>query len=437
MNILKSICYCCEMQIVEPSQKPTVLFCTPFLNFPPTGGPELRTMNTIKALSKISNISVARIVKFGDESDVSLQHSLKSLGVSSYMEIKMPRHQLVGTSKSTGLNLFVSRLINICFRVISFQLYRARKHLAEEISKINREEKYDALWMSFGNLYIGSISRLKRLESNLPVVTDTDSVWSDFILRSARYKPIPQRIISLLQGVHKRFEERRMLSISLVVTAVSEVDQLRYQSMTSHPKKVFCAYNVIDLSSYEEASRDLSLTKSKIILLAGSFGHKYSPMDHGAKWFIDNVWPIIKMTEPEAILHIVGKGSDVLWRTRPENGVFVFGRVESINPFMKDASVSVVPLWFESGTRFKILESAAMSTPVVTTSLGVEGLLITDCADIAIADTPEDFANSVLKFILHKTAPNEGPRIFEVINRNYSLKYLEFQCSKILDSLKH
>lgn len=425
------------MQTVEPRQGLTVLFCTPFLNFPPTGGPELRTLNTIKALSNISNISVARIVKFGDEFDVSLQHSLKSLGVCNYMEIKMPRHQLVGTSKSTGFKLLLSRLTNISFRVVSFQLYRARKHLAEEISKFTREEKYDALWMSFGNLYIKSISRLKRLESNLPVVTDTDSVWSDFIIRGARYKPISQRIFFLLQGMLKRFEERRMLSISSVVTAVSEIDQLRYQSMTSDPKKVFCAYNVVDLSSYEQASWDPNLARSKIILLTGSFGHKYSPMDHGAKWFIDDVWPIIKMNEPEAILNIVGKGSDILWRTRPEKGIFVYGRVESINPFMKDASVSVVPLWFESGTRFKILESAAMATPVVTTSLGVEGLLITDCADIAIADTPKDFANSVLKFILHKTVPNEGPRIFEVISRNYSLKYLEFQCSKIIESLKH
>ena len=122
------MCYCCEMQIVEPSQKPTVLFCTPFLNFPPTGGPELRTMNTIKALSKVSNISVARIVKFGDEFDESLQRSLKSLGVSSYVEVMMPRHQIVGTSKPTGIILFLRRLTNLCFRALTLQLYRARKH---------------------------------------------------------------------------------------------------------------------------------------------------------------------------------------------------------------------------------------------------------------------------------------------------------------------
>jgi polysaccharide biosynthesis protein PslH len=76
-----------------------------------------------------------------------------------------------------------------------------------------------------------------------------------------------------------------------------------------------------------------------------------------------------------------------------DHGITVTGTVDDVRPYYQNALASVVPLRVGGGTRLKILEAMAAGTPVISTSLGAEGLAAVDGRDILIADTPEAMAD--------------------------------------------
>jgi glycosyltransferase involved in cell wall biosynthesis len=99
----------------------------------------------------------------------------------------------------------------------------------------------------------------------------------------------------------------------------------------------------------------------------------------------------------------------------------VTGTVDDIRPYVRKGSVYVVPLRIGSGTRLKIFEAMAMGKPIVSTTLGAEGLPISDGGDISIADSPEVFAKEVCALLRD---PQERRRLGsaarELVERHYS-----------------
>src|SRR5204863_2023116 len=82
-------------------------------------------------------------------------------------------------------------------------------------------------------------------------------------------------------------------------------------------------------------------------------------------------------------------------RYRERFGVEVTGYVDDVRPFMRGAACHIVPLQVGGGTRLKILNSWAMGKPVVTTSVGCEGLDVVDGENALVRDDPKDFANAI------------------------------------------
>ena len=78
-----------------------------------------------------------------------------------------------------------------------------------------------------------------------------------------------------------------------------------------------------------------------------------------------------------------------------ESSIEVTGRVEDVRPYLGRAEVVIVPLRIGSGTRIKIFEAMAMAKPVVSTTIGAEGLPVTSGENVVLADTPEAFAELI------------------------------------------
>jgi glycosyltransferase involved in cell wall biosynthesis len=111
--------------------------------------------------------------------------------------------------------------------------------------------------------------------------------------------------------------------------------------------------------------------------------------------FVKTTWPLIRGRRPELRLVIVGAQPPESIRSLASDTVVVTGTVEDVRPYYQSALVSIVPLRVGGGTRLKVLEAMAAGTPVVSTSLGAEGLDATDGKDILIADAPEGMAAAV------------------------------------------
>src|SRR5262249_2193968 len=123
----------------------------------------------------------------------------------------------------------------------------------------------------------------------------------------------------------------------------------------------------------------------------------YGPNEDAVIYFCDEIFPLILQRCPNAEFWAVGKDpSPRVQSLSGRTGVQITGGVDDIRPYVQSAGVFVCPLRYGSGIKNKILVAMAMQRPVVSTSIGVEGLEAQDNQDLLIADTPADFATKVV-----------------------------------------
>jgi glycosyltransferase involved in cell wall biosynthesis len=128
----------------------------------------------------------------------------------------------------------------------------------------------------------------------------------------------------------------------------------------------------------------------------------YPPNADGIRWFIQQVFPRIRQNIPEVKLTIVGKNppKDFLHLAAdPASGITVTGFVPDLDPYFAESAVTVIPVRAGGGMRVRILESFARAAPVITTTVGLEGIDARPGLDVLIADSPEEFASSVIELL--------------------------------------
>lgn len=147
---------------------------------------------------------------------------------------------------------------------------------------------------------------------------------------------------------------------------------------------------------------------------------KYLPNDDGMIWFLDHVFPLIVQKAPWAKITIAGAEPTVALQRRASRNIIVTGYVDDVRPLVHAAEVSVVPLRMGGGTRLKILESLSMMNPVVTTTIGGEGIALEDGETALIADEPRAFADAVLRLFAERALRERLARNgFELMRNQY------------------
>jgi glycosyltransferase involved in cell wall biosynthesis len=115
-------------------------------------------------------------------------------------------------------------------------------------------------------------------------------------------------------------------------------------------------------------------------------------------WFAQEIWPRIHAQQPHLIFTVVGKNPpEYLTQLHGTNGIEVLGFVPEVEASLADTAVFVVPLRAGGGMRVKILDTWSWGLPIVSTSIGAEGIDIRDGENILIADTPTAFSAAVLR----------------------------------------
>lgn len=124
----------------------------------------------------------------------------------------------------------------------------------------------------------------------------------------------------------------------------------------------------------------------------------YEPNADGARWLVEEVWPEVRSAHPTAELRLVGPGSSELG-LGDAGGVVAVGPVPAMAAELARATATLVPLRIGSGTRVKILESWAHRVPVVSTTIGAEGLGAQDDRELLIGDSPHEFAAAICRVL--------------------------------------
>jgi glycosyltransferase involved in cell wall biosynthesis len=126
---------------------------------------------------------------------------------------------------------------------------------------------------------------------------------------------------------------------------------------------------------------------------------KYLPNSDGIRWFLAEVLPLVRESVPGVRLLVVGADPPPDLRRMASGGVTLTGRVGDVRPYVDRAAVSIVPLRMGGGTRLKIVEAFAMKKPVVSTTVGAEGIDVADGESILLADEPRAFADAVVRLL--------------------------------------
>ena len=131
------------------------------------------------------------------------------------------------------------------------------------------------------------------------------------------------------------------------------------------------------------------------LLFVGGFAHQ--PNLDAVKWFIRDVMPVIRKDIPDITLDIIGSSLPVELREKPVTGVRLLGYVDDLYPHFQASRVFIAPLRYGAGQKGKIAQSLGYGLPVVTTTVGAEGMPLEDGVSVLVADEPAAFASAVVR----------------------------------------
>lgn len=125
------------------------------------------------------------------------------------------------------------------------------------------------------------------------------------------------------------------------------------------------------------------------------------PNEDAVCWFCEEILGRVRGLEPRVRLTIVGRspGAAVRKLAEENSGIVVTGTVPDVRPYLERGAVFVVPLRIGGGTRLKIYEAMAMGIPMVSTTIGAEGLPVRNEEHLLIADTPEEQATAIIRLL--------------------------------------
>jgi len=213
--------------------------------------------------------------------------------------------------------------------------------------------------------------------------------------------PLARWLYSVQHTRMMRYEERALRRFDGVL-AVSNADRSTLTEI--YPGAIHSPVHVVPTGvDTEYFTAAPSQPHSRELVFTGSMD--WLPNEDAMQFFCREVLPRVRETEPGAALSIVGRSpTPAVSRLAAEPGVRVTGRVDDVRPYMRDAALYVVPLRIGGGTRLKIFEAMAMGKAVVSTSIGAEGLPVTDNQHLVIADGAEPFAREIVRLLRDSAA---------------------------------
>jgi glycosyltransferase involved in cell wall biosynthesis len=169
------------------------------------------------------------------------------------------------------------------------------------------------------------------------------------------------------------------------------------------------------------------------LLFTGSMD--WMPNEDAILFFVREVLPRISEVIPDVSLAIVGRYPSRRLKNLCDSNpaILVTGRVEDVRPYLATSSVFIVPLRIGGGTRIKIFEAMASGLPVVSTSVGAEGLPLQHQRHLLLADSPDDFARSVVMLLKDRALARQiTDTAHSLVTHNYDWRVITRQVENIL-----
>ena len=356
-----------------------ILMLTPYLPYPLMSGGQTRSYNLIKNLSGKHEITLFSLIKNEEEKKYIPNLSKYCKKVRVFNRSKSPW---------TVRNILLTGLGPYPFLVIRNLAQEEKVAIKDELLK----EKYDLIHAE--TFYV--MPHIPKTDVPILLVEQTIEylVYKHYVEEQA---PALLRPLLWADVLKLRYWETYFWKQAKKVVAMSESDRTEMKKLVSG-LAIDIVPNGIDINYF--SGKEKSYGEEKRVLYVGNF--TWLQNTEAVKILVQKVWPTIKKEVSNVKLWIVGTHMSQEIKNLKANDVEVSEGLEDIRDAYKEASVLVAPIKGPGGTRLKILEAMASALPVVTTSVGAEGLGVTAGKEALIEDNLSDLAKSAIRVLKNK-----------------------------------
>ncbi len=356
-----------------------ILFLSQLLPLPLDAGPKIRAFYVLRYLAEAGHeLTLLCFTRPGDD-----ERNLQRLRGICHSVETVPLIRSRSKDFSNGLHSLFSATP---FLILRDQLPSMRQKLEQIMNRRSFDALHaDQLWMS---PYI--------METSGPSLKVLDQHNAVFMiprrLADCTGNPLAKALLREEASKLETFE-RRVCKIFDRVVWVSKEDQKAVGSPGEDQHSREC---IIPIAT--EPFTKLPLRRQQPFRVTFVGGMHWPPNAEGIAWFVNKVWPKVTLAAPSAVLTLIGKGTPKkLSRLGRGSNVEVAGYVPNLEQYLSETAAFIVPLRSGAGMRVKILDAWSWGLPVVSTSLGAEGIKIAAGENLLVADDEESFANSLIQ----------------------------------------
>ena len=369
-----------------------ILYLAHRIPYPPNKGDKIRSFNQVKYL--VGRHELDLICLADDPADFQHVRALQAI-CRKVAVLPLPiRH-----AKIKGLlGLLMGRSIS--------QGYFYRPAMQRIVDAWIRETAYDAVlcfsspmaeYLLHSRLFPhGPTSRPAKAPCLVMDFCDVDSdKWTQY----SRNTPFPLNRLYSMEGRRLLAFDARVNRIMDRSVFISTREAELFQSLVPAASEIHVVPNGVDHQYFHPwpVQPGRSPNTGPGLIFTGAMD--YQANVDGVLWFVRTVLPRIRDRHPGVRLTIVGSNPKPEIRALDGEQITVTGFVPDIRPCYQDMNVSVVPLRMARGVQNKVIEAMAMAIPVVATSAAVQGIQPLMDDPLLVADTPQDFADSVCQIL--------------------------------------
>jgi glycosyltransferase involved in cell wall biosynthesis len=356
---------------------------------PTSRGGQIRTLETIRRLHDRNEVHYIAFNNLAEPEGLARAKEYCSY-VYPVRHYAPPRRSLKFAAQAAGslfspLPLAVARWVTPAMR--------------EQIRQVRQQHHFDSVVCDF-------VAPSPNFDSLRGCVLFQHNVETMIWRRHAEHASDPFRRAYFDLQARRMFEcEKRACLEAAHIIAVSAGDASQIHSMFGvDAEKITSIPTGVDIDYFRRPAQTSHETD---LVFVGAMD--WTPNVDGVQYFVREILPLILREQPACTLTVVGRkpSPDILALAGAHPRIRITGTVADVRPHLWGARVSIVPLRIGGGTRLKIYESMAGSVPVVSTTVGAEGLDVKHPATIRLADTPAAFAAECLQLLQHGTAAEQ------------------------------
>jgi len=374
-----------------------VLLLTQVLPYPPDSGPKVKTWNVLKYLAERYEVTLVSFVRGDQSADAEhLRHFCRAVHT-----VPMERGIV-----QDGVAMIRSLLTRQPWMMVRDD----REKMRDLVDRLTAETSFDAVHADQLNMAQYAL----RVPGVFNVLDAHNPLWLLYKRLATRMGPgLKKALLERDWRLLKAYEGQMVRTFDEVL-AVSEEDRIALLEAAGEDVPVTVIPIAIDTEEIQPVERQ---TAANHILHIGTM--YWPPNIDGVMWFVREVFPRIRHNRPDVVLDLVGSRPPSVLRDlgSDDSGINLTGYVADPTPYLEQAGVFVVPLLAGGGMRVKILNALAQGLPVVSTTLGAEGIAVVDGEHVLIADEPAEFAASCLCLlsdsVLARQVAEDGRRLVE------------------------